>query len=64
MNANKLQSNTMFKTGGESMDELKMKIEELRVDGKSIDKVTKGTIFTIMSNEKIRPSDKLYKLVS
>ena len=43
---------------------IEMKIEELRVDGKSIDKVTKGTIFTIMSNEKIRPSDKLYKLVS
>ena len=43
---------------------IEKKIEELRVDGKSIDKVTKGTIFTIMSNEKIRPSDKLYKLVS
>jgi putative protease len=42
---------------------LEMKIEELRVDGKSTDKVVKGNIFTIVSNEKIRPSDKLYKLV-
>jgi putative protease len=41
-----------------------MKIDELRVDGKPINKVVKGTIFTIMSHEKIRPSDKLYKLVS
>lgn len=42
---------------------LEMKIEELRVDGKPTDKVVKGNIFTIMSDEKIRPSDKLYKLV-
>jgi putative protease len=42
---------------------LEMKIEELRVDGKPTDKVVKGNIFTITSNEKIRPSDKLYKLV-
>lgn len=42
---------------------LEMKIEELRVDGKPTDKVVKGNIFTIVSDEKIRPSDKLYKLV-
>jgi putative protease len=42
---------------------LEMKIEELRVDDKPTDKVVKGNIFTIVSNEKIRPSDKLYKLV-
>lgn len=42
---------------------LEMKIKELRVDGKPTDKVVKGNIFTIMSDEKIRPSDKLYKLV-
>ena len=41
-----------------------MKIEELRLDGKPTDKVIKGDIFTIVSHEKIRPSDKLYKLVS
>jgi putative protease len=43
---------------------IELKIEELRVDGKTTDKVVKGNIFTITSNEKIRPSDKLYKLVS
>jgi putative protease len=43
---------------------IEMKIEELRLDGKPTDKVIKGDIFTIVSHEKIRPSDKLYKLVS
>lgn len=43
---------------------IEMKIEELRLDGKPTDKVIKGDIFTIVSYEKIRPSDKLYKLVS
>jgi putative protease len=42
---------------------IELKIEELRVDGKPTDKVVKGNIFTITSEEKIRPSDKLYKLV-
>jgi putative protease len=42
---------------------LQMKVNELRIDGKPTDKVVKGNIFTIMSDEKIRPSDKLYKLV-
>ncbi|MBI3520425.1 MAG: U32 family peptidase [Bacteroidetes bacterium] len=42
---------------------IELKIEELRVDGKPTDKVVKGNIFTIISTEKIRPSDKLYKLV-
>jgi putative protease len=43
---------------------IEIKIEELRLDGKPIDKVMKGDIFTIFCNEKIRSSDKLYKLVS
>jgi len=43
---------------------IELKIEELRVDGKPTYKVVKGNIFTITSEEKIRPSDKLYKLVS
>lgn len=43
---------------------LQMQIDELRVDGKSIDKVVKGDVFTIITTKKIRPSDKLYKLVT
>lgn len=38
-------------------------IEELHVDGKPANKANKGDSFSIVVNEKIRPSDKLYKLV-
>jgi putative protease len=40
-----------------------LKVEELRVEGKSATKAKKGDVFTIAMKEKIRPSDKLYKLV-
>jgi U32 family peptidase len=39
------------------------KIEELRVDNKPVIQVKKGTEFTIITPEKVRPSDKLYKIV-
>lgn len=38
-------------------------LDEARVDMKPVDKVEKGVHFSIKINEKIRPSDKLYKLV-
>jgi len=38
-------------------------ISELRVNNKLTEKITKGDIFTFQINEKIRPSDKLYKLI-
>ncbi len=43
---------------------IQMQINELRVNGIPIDKVSKGDSFSLVCNEKIRPSDKLYKLVS
>jgi putative protease len=43
---------------------VQMKIHELRIDNKSINSVKKGDVFTIYSEEKIRPSDKLYKLIA
>lgn len=43
---------------------VQMKINELRIDNKSIDSVKKGDVFTIYTADKIRPSDKLYKLVA
>lgn len=42
---------------------LQMKIDELRVDGLPVNKVVKGDLFSIKTPEKVRPSDKLYKLV-
>lgn len=43
---------------------IQMQINELRVNGIPIDKVSKGDSFSLVCNEKIRPSDKLYKLMS
>jgi putative protease len=43
---------------------LQMKVEELWVNDKPVDKAEKGETFTLVISEKIRPSDKLYKLVS
>ncbi|MFI5148172.1 MAG: peptidase U32 family protein [Bacteroidia bacterium] len=37
-------------------------IKELRVDGKPAERVNKGELFSIPLDQKIRPSDKLYKL--
>lgn len=42
---------------------LQMMIDELRVNGKPVEKVVKGDEFTIATPERIRQSDKLYKLV-
>lgn len=42
---------------------LQMMVNELRVDGRPAAKAEKGNVFTLAINEKIRPSDKLYKLV-
>ena len=42
---------------------VQMQVNELRVDEKATDKVVKGDTFSMRVNEKIRPSDKLYKLV-
>lgn len=42
---------------------LQMMIDELRVNGKPVEKVVKGYEFTIATPERIRQSDKLYKLI-
>ena len=39
-------------------------VSEIRVDNKPVEKLNKGDVFTIPLHEKMRPSDKLYKLVS
>ncbi len=43
---------------------LQMKVDELWVNDKPVAKAEKGETFTLVVHEKIRPSDKLYKLVS
>ncbi len=38
-------------------------VDEIRVDNQATDNISKGTTFTVKVNEKVRPSDKLYKLL-
>jgi putative protease len=38
-------------------------VKELMVDGKFVEEVEKGTVFSMPITEKVRPSDKLYKIV-
>ena len=38
-------------------------VSELRLDDKVVDKVNKGDVFTFKVSDKVRPSDKLYKVV-
>jgi putative protease len=42
---------------------IQLVVDELRVDGEPAQKAVKGDVFSITTPEKIRPSDKLYKLV-
>lgn len=38
-------------------------VTELRIENQSVQKVTRGEVFTLPLHEKIRPSDKLYKIL-
>lgn len=42
---------------------VRCKAEEFHVDGKSKQDVKKGEVFSLLINKKIRPSDKIYKLI-
>lgn len=48
---------------GPTIGYFQQKVEELRVNNKAVNEVTKGDVFSIPLSEKIRPSDKLYKIV-
>ena len=43
---------------------IRTKVEELRIDDTCVEEVTKGFNFSVPIEEIIRPSDKLYKLIS
>lgn len=42
---------------------IQTKVEELRVENQPVEKVMRGDSFSLKTEEKVRPSDKLYKLV-
>jgi putative protease len=49
---------------GQATGVVQTTIKELRVNNAVTNKVNKGDVFSVLMEEKIRPSDKLYKLVS
>lgn len=49
---------------GPSSGYVSNRVEELRVNNQPVSKVEKGQIFTMKIDHKVRPSDKLYKIVS
>ncbi|MES2285632.1 MAG: peptidase U32 family protein [Bacteroidota bacterium] len=42
---------------------IQVKVAELRIQDASVNSVSKGDVFSFPLNEKIRPSDKLYKII-
>jgi len=48
---------------GKTTGVLESEVEEIQIDGKSVQKAEKGATIAIKTNDRIRPSDKLYKLV-
>jgi len=48
---------------GETTGVAKGVIDEVRVDNKVVDKVDSGTVFTMKINQRVRSSDKIYRMV-
>ncbi|MBI1185086.1 U32 family peptidase [bacterium] len=59
-----LKRNDKILITGPTTGVIKTQVAEIRVDNKSVDEVQKGAVFSIPVSEMVRPSDKIYKLVS
>ena len=57
------QHNGIILVTGPTTGAITAKVEEIRVNLKPVNKTVKGERFSIQLNEKIRPSDKLFKWV-
>jgi len=65
----KLESNTLkhgdnIMITGPKTGVIKKTVGEMRVDDKNVEEVSKGENFSIAIEETIRPSDKLYKILT
>lgn len=63
MESNSLSLNDNIIVTGPTTGYVEATVTEIRLEDKSVDTVMKGQNFSIMLSEKIRPSDKLYKVV-
>lgn len=64
LETHKLQEGDTILITGPSTGVIQTQVNEIRKENKRVAWVEKGDIFSIVVPEKIRPSDKLYKLVS
>ncbi len=64
MESHSLKSGDKILITGPNIGAFKMNVEEIRVDDMHVESVKKGDAFSIKVNETIRPSSKLYKIVS
>jgi putative protease len=63
LESNQLSVGSTIMVIGPTTGIIQGKVTELRVQDSSVDSVSKGDIFSFPLNEKIRPSDKLYKVI-
>ncbi|MFN8317515.1 MAG: U32 family peptidase, partial [Chitinophagales bacterium] len=61
--SNQLEVGDRVMITGPTTGYIETTIEELRLDDKPVSQVGKGDTFSFKVGEKIRPSDKLYKIV-
>ena len=58
-----LQAGDEILIQGPTTGTIQMKVPEIRVDMKPVEKIDKGTVFSMQVCEKVRRGDKLYKWV-
>lgn len=63
MNSHTLKAGDTIMISGPTTGMIKTTVKELRVDDKKVEEVKKGDVFSTPVEEKVRPSDKLYKIV-
>ena len=63
MESNTLKTGDKILISGPTTGVVSSTVEEIRVEGETVDSVAKGSSFSVALPEIIRPSDKLYKVV-
>jgi len=63
MESHSLQTGEKVLITGPTTGVIRTTVQEIRVNNQTVDKVEKGTLFSMRVAETVRPSDKLYKIV-
>ena len=63
MESNQLSTGDTILITGPTTGVIQTTVSELRLDDAAVPKVSKGDLFSMPLNDKIRPSDKLFKVL-